>query len=76
MKKIAVLAAIFCVCLAGCTPKTVLSQTYDFNQMKRIGVMSFSNERRSLKGVENLFAKYLLDSGFKVVERAQLESIL
>lgn len=76
MKKIVFLAAFLCLCLAGCTPKTVLSQTYDFNQMKRIGVMSFSNERRSLKGVENLFAKYLLDSGFKVVERAQLESIL
>lgn len=76
MKKIACLAALFCVMLAGCTPKTVLSQTYDFNQMKRIGVMSFSNSRRSLTGVENLFAKYLLDGGFKVVERAQLESIL
>ncbi len=76
MKKIAYLAVLFCAGLAGCTPKTVLSQTYDFDQMKRIGVMSFSNERRSLKGVENLFAKYLLDAGFKVVERAQLESIL
>ncbi|MBR4681743.1 MAG: hypothetical protein IKP06_00325 [Elusimicrobiaceae bacterium] len=76
MKKMVWFVAVLALCLAGCTPKTVLSQTYDFNQMKRIGVMSFSNERRSLKGVENLFAKYLIESGFKVVERAQLESIL
>ncbi len=76
MKKITLLAGFFYLVLAGCTPKTVLSQTYDFNQMNRIGVMSFDNSRRSLKGVENLFAKYLLNSGFKVVERAQLESIL
>ena len=59
MKKMVWFVAVLALCLAGCTPKTVLSQTYDFNQMKRIGVMSFSNERRSLKGVENLFAKYL-----------------
>ena len=76
MKKMVWFVAVLALCLAGCTPKTVLSQTYDFNQMKRIGVMSFSNERRSLKGVEKLFAKYLIESGFKVVERAQLESIL
>ena len=76
MKKMVWFVVVLALCLAGCTPKTVLSQTYDFNQMKRIGVMSFSNERRSLKGVENLFAKYLIESGFKVVERAQLESIL
>ena len=29
-----------------------------------------------VQGVENLFAKYLIASGFKVVERAQLESVL
>ena len=76
MKKILGSLILLGFCLAGCTPKTVLSQTYDFNQMNRIGIMAFSNTRRSLKGVENLFAKYLLESGFKVVERARLESIL
>ena len=60
----------------GCTPKTVISQTYDFNQMNRIGVMGFSNSWPAMQGVENLFAKYLIDAGYKVVERAQLESVL
>lgn len=61
--------------LVGCTPKTVISPSYDFNQMDRIGIMAFSNTQ-ALSGVENLFAKYLISAGFKVVERAQLESIL
>lgn len=62
--------------LMACTPKTVLSPSYDFSQVNRIGIMAFSNAWTDLNGVENLFAKYLIRSGFKVVERAQLESIL
>lgn len=62
--------------LLGCTPKTVISPTYDFKQLNRIGIMAFSNTQGVLPGVENLFAKYLIASGFKVVERAQLESVL
>ncbi len=62
--------------LMACTPKTVLSPSYDFSQINRIGIMAFSNAWTDLNGVENLFAKYLIRSGFKVVERAQLESIL
>lgn len=61
---------------AGCTPKTVISQTYDFDRMGRIGIMGFSSPYSGLSGVENLFAKYLIESGFKVVERAQLEQVL
>ena len=60
----------------GCTPKTVISPSYDFNQMNRIGVMGFDSPYSGLSGVENLFAKYLISSGFKVVERAQLEDVL
>ena len=65
-----------CFSFTGCTPKTVISRTYDFNQMQRIGIMSFDSSWSSLQGVENLFAKYLINAGFKVVERAQLESVL
>ena len=75
MKKILKLAAILCL-IAGCTPKTVISQSYDFNQVNRIGIMGFSSPYNDLSGVENLFAKYLIESGFKVVERAQLEEVL
>jgi len=67
------------VCALGfmaCTPRSVISPTYDFHRMDRIGVMAFSNSWADLNGVENLFAKYFIQAGFKVVERAQLESIL
>ena len=64
------------ILLAACTPKAVISPTYDFSHMNRIGIMAFSNTWADLNGVENLFAKYLIRNGFKVVERAQLESIL
>lgn len=76
MKKILGLALMACLLSAGCMPKTVISKTYDFNRMDRIGVMSFTNSWAAMQGVENLFAKYLISSGFKVVERAQLESVL
>lgn len=76
MRKFLTLALASCLLACGCTPKTVISKTYDFNQMDRIGVMAFTNTRPALQGVENLFAKYLISAGFKVVERAQLESVL
>lgn len=72
-RALAIIAALF---LTACTPKTVLSPTYDFSQVNRIGIMAFSNAWADLNGVENLFAKYLIRDGFKVVERARLESIL
>ncbi len=76
MKKFCFLLLAACFSFTGCTPKTVISRTYDFNQMQRIGIMSFDSSWSSLQGVENLFAKYLINAGFKVVERAQLESVL
>lgn len=76
MKKIISLVLFGAWLLAGCTPKSVISQTYNFDTMQRIGVMAFSSQWPALQGVENLFAKYLIQNGFKVVERAQLESVL
>ena len=62
--------------LGGCTLKSVISPSYDFDQINRIGIMAFSNSQTALQGTENLFAKYLIQTGYKVVERAQLESVL
>ncbi len=76
MRKVWAGLALVCWGLVGCTPKTVISQTYDFDQMRRIGIMAFDNQQQGLQGVENLFAKYLIQRGFTVIERAQLESIL
>lgn len=72
----ALLAILTGIWVAACAPTTVLSPSYDFSQVNRIGIMSFTNSWADLNGVENLFAKYLIRNGFKVVERAQLESIL
>lgn len=66
----------FCLVACGCTPRTVISRSYDFTRMNRIGIMAFESSWSSMQGVENLFAKYLINAGFKVVERAQLESVL
>lgn len=76
MRNIFAFLVSFAFLLAGCTPETVISPTYNFSQVNRIGIMAFSNASTSVQGVENLFAKYLMSSGFKVVERAQLEDIL
>lgn len=76
MKKFMALVLVGLLAVCGCTPKTVISKTYNFDQMNRIGVMGFSNTWPAMQGVENLFAKYLIEAGFKVVERAQLESVL
>ena len=76
MRKIIYFLWSICFFVAACTPKTVISQSYDFAQMERIGIMGFSSVYNGLSGVENLFAKYLIQSGFKVVERAQLEQVL
>lgn len=76
MKKIFLSFLASLLVLGGCTLKSVISPSYDFDQINRIGIMSFSNTVSGMQGVENLFAKYLIQSGYKVVERAQLESIL
>ena len=38
--------------------------------------MEFASPYSGFSGAENLFAKYLIESGFKVVERAQLDQVL
>ena len=57
MKKIAAIIAALCL-LAGCMPKTVISPTYDFSQVQRIGIMAFESPWQTLQGTENLFAKH------------------
>jgi len=72
-KKLIVLAAFF---FSACATNTVLSPTYDFSGMKRIGVLAFSSPKGAVKGAENVFAKYFMQAGYTVVERAQLEKVL
>lgn len=74
MKKFLIPALI--ICLISCAPKSYISKTYNFNNMKRIGVLPFNSPTPTFSGAENLFTKYLIKYGYTVVERAQLEQIL
>lgn len=74
MRKLLLLSIAFC--FLGCTPKTYISSSYNFSKMKGIGIMPFKSPNNALSGAENLFAKYLIKYGYKVIERAQIEQIL
>ncbi|ACC99049.1 hypothetical protein Emin_1501 [Elusimicrobium minutum Pei191] len=76
MKKILFSGIVSCLLLFGCATKTVISQDYDFKNVKRIGIMAFDSPWQSFTGAENLFAKYLLENGFTIIERAKIEQVL
>jgi len=74
MRKLYILVVLVFCC--ACTPKSFISQTFDFNKMNRIGILAFSSPDDAFAGAENLFAKNLLRRGYTVVERAQIDRIL
>ncbi|WP_428897243.1 Curli production assembly/transport component CsgG [Parelusimicrobium proximum] len=78
MRKISAILTVTAVTffLSACSIKTVISPSYDFNSMNRIGVLAFTSPWDSFNGAENLFAKYFMENGFTVVERAQIEKVL
>jgi curli biogenesis system outer membrane secretion channel CsgG len=56
-----------------------MKQGYDFSKIKRIAVIEFRdspNYPNSGSIVSQLFAKYLLMTGFNIIERDQLDAIL
>ena len=56
--------------LFGCASKnTTINKNYDFNNMKRIGVTKFSNQNEYINGIEDLFSKYLMNSGYDVIDK-------
>jgi len=74
LQAISVFSGLLLLC--SCAPRSYISQTYDFNQMNRIGLLAFSSPGDTFRGAENLFAKQLLRRGYTVVERAQIEQVL
>ncbi len=74
MKNIYIL--IFCFFALACAPKTYISKSYNFNNLKRIGVLAFASPNDAFSGAENLFSKNLIKYGYTVVERAQIEEVL
>jgi hypothetical protein len=69
----ALLAAAF---LAGCAKTGALNAGYDLRKIRRIGVADFDVPPAAGHGVEDLFAKQLLDQGYDVVERARLDAVV
>ncbi|WP_424245496.1 hypothetical protein Dip510_000428 [Elusimicrobium posterum] len=76
MKKILSVLTAAVLLTAGCATNTVISQKYDFSKVQRIGIMAFESPYNSFQGTENIFAKYLLQNGFVIVERAKIEQVL
>jgi curli biogenesis system outer membrane secretion channel CsgG len=66
--------------LASCAVQTsVVKPNYDFKKIKRVAVIEFRDaayQPNSGSLVSDLFVKYLLTTGYDVIERAELESIL
>ncbi len=75
MKKLLFLA-LGLLAFCACTPKTYISKSYDFGNLKRIGILAFNSPTATFSGAENLFSKHLLKYGYTVVERAQIEEVL
>lgn len=74
MKNIYIL--LLCFFAVACAPKTYISKSYNFNNLKRIGVLAFASPNDTFSGAENLFSKNLIKYGYTVVERAQIEEVL
>jgi len=60
----------------GCMPATVVNPNYDLKKVKRIGILKFDSNYADLKGSENIFSKYLIQQGFKIVDRSQIDKVL
>ncbi len=70
------MALLFAAVLSGCaTPRTVVSHTYNFNNLKNIGISKFDNPKK-ISGIEDIFAQQLIKKGFKTVERNKLDRVL
>ena len=63
---------------ASCANRSsVLNPNYDLTQIERIGIVTFDTDQwKGIRGVEDIFAKYLMQSGFRIIERGKIDSIL
>jgi len=65
------------VVLGGCSARhSAVSSTYDFSHLKRIAVAGFDNSGTQLSGVEDMVTRALLEKGFSVVERSELDRLI
>ena len=68
---------------SGCGPRASIRRGYDFNQIKRIGVLKFDSSQSGCfssydpgNAVADEFVLQLLDRDVMVIERSRLESVM
>ncbi|MCX5783103.1 MAG: hypothetical protein NTW04_01455 [Elusimicrobia bacterium] len=64
------------VLICGCASNTIVSNSYDFRKVKRIAVAEFTTNKYGPKGTDSILTRYLMEQGFTVIERAELEKII
>jgi curli biogenesis system outer membrane secretion channel CsgG len=71
-------AFLFCVSLfSACAgPNTVINRSYDFDKVKRIGVMKFESPNKVVDGADDIFGAALMGLGYNVVERVKLNEVI
>jgi len=63
--------------LTSCANRhSVLNTSYDLNRVERIGIVKFDTRIWGIQGTEDMFAKYLMQSGFRIIERAKIDNVL
>ena len=73
MRKVKLVAGFLAVLFTGCAANSVINHSYNFRNLKSIGVLEFSTKTTQIGGVEDMFAQYLMKYDFDVVERERLE---
>ncbi len=78
MKKITILLLFF-IFTIGCGIRVAIKKDYNFSSIHRIAVLNFSNyytDINSGRVVADEFVHQLIKSGFDVVERSELDTLL
>jgi curli biogenesis system outer membrane secretion channel CsgG len=74
------LLLFLCFFISSCAVQSiVIKPGYDFTKIKRVAVLDFKDAAyypNSGSMASELFVKYLLKTGYNVIERAELDSIL
>ncbi len=80
MKSISFVVAGFLIALTGCAASSVsINQNYDMARIKRIAVLKFeplAESPESSAALSVVFEKALLEQGYQIVERSEVEKIL
>lgn len=77
--KISFFLVILSLALSGCLEKVILKKGYDFSKIKRIAVFDFQDYAyapNSGQMAANIVSKYLINAGYNIVERSELEKII